>query len=161
MTEVCGCEVSFLTRAQPGQVVCTVCALPWTDNKLRPIVLDSERAALLTSFLMAGGLAALVARLDTIVYVQPGNVVEAPGKASLLPCPDCDYFARLGRHCDCNGTGVQVFCGCIRCGDIGAWTWTDERQTEARCSRCGEQWNIGHPAWLAQSVPDRLLAKAV
>jgi hypothetical protein len=97
-----------------------------------------------------------------VLRVQAVN--EAPGAASLSRCPDCVNGNDCGEAClECDGTGLLVWHACIGCGDT-AWQYgTDgsgQDRTRMSCRRCGAMWSAADPAWLAQRVPDRLLAVA-
>jgi hypothetical protein len=81
--------------------------------------------------------------------------IPAPGLARLERCPECD-----GSEClDCQGTGILVWRACVRCGDVAMWEPVlDSGGLMLRCRLCGERWSKDDPRWLAQRVPDQLLA---
>lgn len=54
-----------------------------------PVVVNAKVAKELRSFMRAGGEVVLVPAMGKVVYINPGQVVEPPGRAHLARCPDC------------------------------------------------------------------------
>ncbi len=83
--------------------------------------------------------------------------VEPPGKAQVVPCPDCQGVA--GRSCyECHGRGRLVKRACPLCGDLG-WDYfngSDDRDGMICSLGCGYRWSADDPAWRIQALPGAL-----
>jgi hypothetical protein len=82
------------------------------------------------------------------------NTITPPGKARIVPCPECQGVA--GRRChECHGAGWHVMRACPLCGDVG-WDYvngTDDRDGMACRISCGYRWTADDPGWRAQVLP--------
>ena len=80
--------------------------------------------------------------------------VTPPGKARIVPCPDCNGVA--GKSCyECRGQGKLIQRACPLCGDT-AWDYvngTDDRQGMTCRLGCGSHWMAKDMRWLAQILP--------
>ncbi|HVB45657.1 MAG TPA: hypothetical protein VNF47_23530 [Streptosporangiaceae bacterium] len=80
--------------------------------------------------------------------------VTPPGKAHVIPCPDCKGIA--GQSCyECHGDGRLLMRACPLCGDLG-WDYIngiDDRQGMACRLACGYRWTADDAAWRAQVLP--------
>jgi hypothetical protein len=81
--------------------------------------------------------------------------VAPPGKARVVPCPDCQGVT--GQSCyECHGTGGILMRACPLCGDAG-WDFvngTNERDGMACRTGCGYRWSADDAGWRAQVMPD-------
>jgi len=164
VTKACSCNTSFLSAsgARPGNLACSRCGGTWTNAEGAPFALDAEQAAKARVFIADGGLVVLSFWLRRVLFIQAEDVVPAPGNARMSRCPDCDHGQRYGVPCDrCGGTGVELYRACVSCRDIAMWSYgPGNDQAHMTCDLCGASWDAGHPGWLAQRVPERLLASA-
>jgi hypothetical protein len=157
----CSCDASVLARDQavPGPVTCLWCAGPWQTGG-EQVTLSADLAARLAAVLDSGGLVAWVGGIHDIVIVPAPEVVPVPGTARVHACPECDHGDDRGEACiECDGSGYLVQHACPGCGDTAMWRYVSGRAVMA-CQRCGAAWTSADAAWLAQRVPDRLLAVA-
>jgi len=83
--------------------------------------------------------------------------MPAPGNAQISCCPD--WITASAAACLATAAAARE-CSCTRaCGDIAMWFFgPGNDQTHMSCDLCGGSWDAGYPGWLAQRVPDRLLA---
>lgn len=80
--------------------------------------------------------------------------VTPPGKAQIVPCPECQGVARRACY-ECEGRGSLLTRACPLCGDL-AWDYvngTDDRDGMTCSLGCGYQWSADHPAWRAKILP--------
>lgn len=78
--------------------------------------------------------------------------ITPPGRAQLVPCPDCDGAPARSCH-ECHGTGSILLRACPLCGDLG-WDYvngTDDRDGMVCGLGCGYRWPAHDPAWQAQT----------
>jgi hypothetical protein len=160
MVAPCSCEASWLPieytlEGSPG---CTWCGGSWRLTG-RMVVMNAKVAGALRSFIEAGGEVVLIPRMNKVAYINPDQVVAPPGKAHLGRCPDCTQGRdRHGDRCvGCEGTGIQVWHACPRCGDIAMWRYSDDSLIRMHCDLCRASWYADYPGWLAQRLPQRLL----
>ena len=158
--EACRCTASWLPAelARAGGLGCTWCGLAlMLDGK--QLAMTAEVAETVAPFLRAGGEAVYLPALKKVLYIPSERVVAPPGRAHIEECPDCERGIRRGAPCDfCDGTGWQVWKACPRCGDTAMWRHLDDR-TRMHCQACSATWGTDYPGWLAQRLPERLVAR--
>ena len=82
------------------------------------------------------------------------SAVTPPGKARIVPCPDCQGVSGLSCY-ECHGHGKLLMRACPLCGDLG-WDYvngTDDRDGMACQLGCGYRWMSDDPGWQAQNWP--------
>lgn len=84
------------------------------------------------------------------------DIVTPPGKARVLPCPECR--GEGGRSCyECHGEGMLLHRACPLCGDRG-WDYVNGMDDSAGMTcrlGCGYRWSADDPGWLAQVLPTK------
>lgn len=157
----CACDMSLMTpeTVRTGVPVCAWCGGQWVRSDGAPYLLTDETAAGMRHYLEAGGLVVLVYALDRVVYVDPTEVLAAPGTAKLHRC-QCGDGMDGALRCDiCDGTARELYHACVNCGDVAMWAWDGDRAHMA-CDLCRARWDAADPRWIAQRVPQRLLVAA-
>jgi hypothetical protein len=82
--------------------------------------------------------------------------VTPPGKARVIPCPECGGEAGRSSY-ECHGKGVVLQRACPLCGDVG-WDFVngiDDRAGMACRVGCGYRWSADDPGWRAQALADK------
>ena len=84
------------------------------------------------------------------------DAVTPPGKARIVPCPECRGEA--GRSCsECHGERVILQRACPLCGDL-AWDYVnglDDGAGMACRLGCAYRWPPDDPGWRAQALPSK------